>query len=63
LNGQLYLRDMYLLGILNRGRSQAPVENKNIDDIDSLEMTDPDREPIVYQHNNCKENQIVITHR
>ncbi len=30
--------------------------------VDSLEMTDEDRELIVHQCNNCDEHQIVITH-
>ena len=30
--------------------------------IDSLEMTDEDRELIAHQCNQCEENQIVITH-
>jgi L-asparaginase len=62
LNGQLYFKDTHLQELLNMGRSQVAVEIRTLMMIDSLEMTDQDRELIAYQCNNCEENQIVITH-
>ena len=62
LNSQLYFRATHLQELLNMGRSQVPVEIRTLMMIDSLEMIDHDRELIVYHSNNCKENQIVITH-
>jgi L-asparaginase len=62
LNGQLYFKDTHLQELLNMGRSLVPVEIRTLMMIDSLEMTDQDRELIAYQCNNSEESQIVITH-
>ena len=62
LNGQLYFKDTHLQELLNLGRSQVPVEIRTLMMIDSLEMTDHDRELIAHQCNSCEENKIVITH-
>lgn len=62
LNGQLYFKDTHLQELLNMGRSLVPVEIRTLMMVDSLEMTEQDRELIAYQCNNCDENQIVITH-
>jgi L-asparaginase len=51
-----------LSDLLEMGRSKAPVEIRTLMMVDSLEMTDEDRELIVRQCNNCDETQIVITH-
>ncbi|HET9744585.1 MAG TPA: asparaginase domain-containing protein [Chitinophagaceae bacterium] len=62
LNGQLYFKDTHLHELLDMGRSLVPVEIRTLMMVDSLEMTEQDRELIAYQCNNCEENQIVITH-
>ena len=62
LNGQLYFKDTHLQELLNLGRSQVTVEIRTLMMVDSLEMTDHDRELIAYQCNNCEEARIVITH-
>ena len=62
LNGQLYFKDTHLSDLLELGRSKVPVEIRTLMMVDSLEMTDEDRQLIVYQCNNCDEDQIVITH-
>jgi L-asparaginase len=62
LNGQLYFKDTHLSDLLEMGRSKASVEIRTLMMVDSLEMTDEDRELIVHQCNNCDETQIVITH-
>jgi len=62
LNGQLYFKDTHLQELLNLGRSQVPVEIRTLMMIDSLEMTDHDRELIAHQCNSCEEDKIVITH-
>lgn len=62
LNGQLYFKDTHLQELLNMGRSLVPVEIRTLMMIDSLEMTDHDRELITHQCNSCEENRIVITH-
>ena len=62
LNGQLYFKDTHLQELLNMGRNLVPVEIRTLMMVDSLEMTDQDRELIAYQCNNCDETKIVITH-
>jgi L-asparaginase len=62
LNGQLYFKDTHLSDLLEMGRSRVTVEIRTLMMIDSLEMTDEDRDLIVHQCNNCDESQIVITH-
>lgn len=62
LNGQLYFKDSHLSDLLEMGRSRLPVEIRTLMLVDSLEMTDEDRELIIHQCNNCDETQIVITH-
>lgn len=62
LNGQLYFKDTHLQELLNMGRSLVPVEIRTLMMIDSLEMTDGDRELIAHQCNSCEEDKIVITH-
>jgi L-asparaginase len=62
LNGELYFKDTHLSDLLEMGRSRLPVEIRTLMMVDSLEMTDQDRDLIVHQCNNCEESQIVITH-
>lgn len=62
LNGELYFKDTHLSDLLDMGRSRVPVEIRTLMMVDSLEMTDEDRELIAYQCNQCDEQQIVITH-
>lgn len=62
LNGQLYFKDTHLADLLEMGRSRLQVEIRTLMMVDSLEMTDDDRNLIVHQCINCEEKQIVITH-
>ena len=62
LNGQLYFKDTHLHDLLEMGRNKVPVEIRTLMMIDSLEMTDEDRELIVHQCRQCEEDRIVITH-
>ena len=62
LTGQLYFNDTHMHDLLEMGRCKLPVEIRTLMMIDSLEMTDDDRELIVHQCNNCEEDRIVITH-
>ncbi len=62
LNGQLYFKDTHMTELLEKGRNQYPVEIRTLMMIDSLEMTEEDRELIAYQCEQCDEEQIVITH-
>jgi L-asparaginase len=62
LNGQLYFKDTHMSDLLEMGRSKVAVEIRTLMMVDSLEMTEEDRELIVYQCNNADEDKIVITH-
>lgn len=62
LNGQLYFKDTHLSDLLEMGRNKVKVEIRTLMMVDSLEMTEQDRELIVHQCNHCDETQIVITH-
>jgi len=62
LNGQLYFKDTQMPDLLEMGRSRVDVEIRTLMMIDSLEMTEEDREMIVYQCSNSDEDKIIITH-
>lgn len=62
LNGQLYFKDTHMMDLLEMGRNKMPVEIRTLMMIDSLEMSDEDRELIAHQCQQCEEDQIVITH-
>ncbi len=62
LNGELFFKDTHMQELLEKGRCRVPVEIRTLMMIDSLEMTEEDRELIAHQCINSEENQIVITH-
>jgi L-asparaginase len=62
LNGQLFFQDTHLHEMLKLGRSRVDVDIRTLMMIDSLEMTDDDRELIVHQCQHAEEDKIVITH-
>ncbi|MGH2552947.1 MAG: asparaginase domain-containing protein [Chitinophagaceae bacterium] len=62
LTGELYFKDTHITDLLELGRSKVPVQIRTLMMIDSLEMTDHDRDLIAHQCNQCDENKIVITH-
>ena len=62
LNGQLYFKDTHMHDLLEMGRSRLDVEIRTLMMIDSLEMTEEDRQLIAHQCNQADEDKIVITH-
>jgi L-asparaginase len=62
ITGQLYFNDTHMHDLLEMGRSKVAVEIRTLMMVDSLEMTDEDRDLIAHQCINCDENKIVITH-
>ena len=62
ITGQLYFEGTHLKEMFERGRCSLDIDVKTLMMVDSLEMTDEDRQLIAYQCNNCDETQIVITH-
>ena len=62
LNGYLYFKDTHLPEMLRTARTNLQINYRTLMMMDSLEMTDTDREVIA---NNCRvveEKKIVITH-
>jgi L-asparaginase len=62
LDGKLFFKDTHLPEMLKLGRCKVPMEIRTLMLVDSLEMTDADRQIIVEQCRKCKEDRIVITH-
>jgi len=62
ITGQLYFKDTHLHELLEMGRCRVPVEIRTLMMIDSLEMTEEDRELIVHQCIHAEEDRIIITH-
>jgi len=62
LNGELYFQDTHLKQMLEQGRSHLRVNIRSLMLIDSLEMTDEDREIVLTHCRKSKAERIVITH-
>jgi L-asparaginase len=62
LTGQLFFKDSHINEILKLGRSRLDLSVRTLMLIDSLEMTDTDRNIILESCQCCDENKIVITH-
>ncbi len=62
INGKLYFKDTHLFEILELGRCKLPVEVRTAMMIDSLEMTDEDRQTILRHCAEGTEDKVVITH-
>lgn len=62
ITGQLYFQDSHLPEMLRLGRNLVPVDTRTLMMIDSLEMTDLDRELIAEHCLDSKEKRIIITH-
>lgn len=62
LNGDLYFRDTHLKEMLEQGRSQLNVNIRSLMMIDSLDMSESDRELIFTHCQKSPSNRIVITH-
>jgi L-asparaginase len=62
ITGQLYFQDSHLPEMLRLGRNLVPVDTRTLMMIDSLEMTDLDRELIAEHCLDAKEKRIIITH-
>lgn len=62
INGQLYFNETHIPEMLKLGRCTIDVDVRTLMMIDSLEMTDADRQIIINQCKNCDEKNIIITH-
>ncbi len=62
LTGELYFKDTHLQNMFQRGRCTLDIDVKTLMMVDSLEMTQADREIIVHQCKSSPHQYIVITH-
>lgn len=62
ITGQLYFKDTHLPKMFQRGRSTLDIDVKTLMMVDSLEITDADREIIIYSCKKSDHERIVITH-
>ena len=62
LTGELFFKETHLPEMLKRSRSDLDVTVRTLMMIDSLHMTNEDRDLIVHQCRNASENKIIITH-
>ncbi len=62
LNGQLFFQDTHVPEMLRLGRCLLATEVRTLMMIDSLHMTEDDRQAIVAQCRNARETRIVVTH-
>ncbi|UCF35741.1 MAG: asparaginase [Acidobacteriota bacterium] len=62
ITGQLFFKDTHIGEMLELGRSRLQVSIRTVMMIDSLDMTEEDRELILQNCLKVPENQIVITH-
>lgn len=62
VNGKLYFKDSSIPDMLDRGRCTLEYDLKTLMMIDSLEMTDTDREIILHNCQRSEYDRILITH-
>jgi L-asparaginase len=62
LRGTLYFRQTHLPEMLQLGRSRLDVSIETLMMMDSLDMTEADRQRIVTSCRDCEETHIVVTH-
>ena len=62
ITGKLYFKDTHMREILVLGRSKLEVKIRTLMLVDSLDMTNDDRDVILDNCRRVSENQIVITH-
>ena len=62
LNGELFFKDTHLHEMLRLGRSKLKLDISTLMMIDSLDMTDADREQISHECIHAAEERILITH-
>ena len=62
ITGELYFKDTHLAKMFERGRSTLDIDVKTLMMLDSLEMTDADRQIIIHNCRKASSDQIIITH-
>ena len=62
ITGELYFKDTHLKSMFERGRSALDVDVKTLMMVDSLQMTDDDRQIIIHNCKRAQTDKILITH-
>jgi L-asparaginase len=62
LTGQLYFKNTHLQEMFSQGRCSVDIDVRTLMMIDSLEMTDEERDIIAYNCKSCDSDKIIITH-
>ena len=62
IHGRLFFKDTHVGEMLRLGRSRVEVSVRTLMMIDSLDMSDADRQAIVANCRQCDEPRIVVTH-
>jgi len=62
LNGELYFKDTHLQEMFELGRCTLDIDIKTLMMVDSLDMTEADREIIAHNCRRANTNTILITH-
>ncbi|MDF1696322.1 MAG: asparaginase domain-containing protein [Saprospiraceae bacterium] len=62
ITGELYFKDTHLHDLFDQGRCTVNLDIKTLMMVDSLEMSDADREIIIHNCKSTKLNKIIITH-
>lgn len=62
ITGELYFKDTHLPDMFRLGRCTQDIDVKTLMMIDSLEMTDDDREIILHNCKKSESDHIIITH-
>lgn len=62
ITGELYFKNTHLLDMFERGRSSLDVDIKTLMMVDSLEMTEADRDIIIHNCRRSTAKQIIVTH-
>lgn len=62
ITGELFFKDSHLQEMFQRGRSTLDIDIKTLMMVDSLEMTEADREIIIHNCRKASTDKILITH-
>jgi len=62
ITGELYFKDTHLKEMFERGRSTMDIDIKTLMMVDSLEMTDEDRNIVLHNCRKASSNRILLTH-
>jgi L-asparaginase len=62
LDGRLYFKDTHLKEMLTLGRCKVKIDMRTLMMVDSLEMTDQDRQIILDHCTRAAEDKVLITH-